>query len=188
MRLNKLRIRGFRSVKNEETLVTDHRTTILIGANDHGKSNLLAAILCLNDDQLLQQDDRNWDLNPSDPVEISWHFEADEETVEKLKALGPKEPSYAEILKPPVGAIGDAPDLLPIGAKNEVVFGRNLVTNKVTVVSAPLPVLASNEKDILALRPRVELFESPTQNVVDQVTRADLETPKFEFMQGLFRF
>jgi predicted ATP-dependent endonuclease of OLD family len=49
MRLSKLKIRGYRSIKKDEALVTEQRVTILIGANDHGKSNLLAAILCLND-------------------------------------------------------------------------------------------------------------------------------------------
>ena len=190
MRLNKLRIRGFRSVKNEETLFIDHRTTILIGANDHGKSNLLAAIHCLNDDRLIKQEDRNWDLGSSDPVEIRWHFDADETVIKKLTDLGPQEPSYAEMLSAPVGSIpqGDLPSLLPINKNNEVVFGRDLATNKVNVVSVPAPVLASNEESVLALRPRVEVFEAPTQNVVDQVTRNELETPAFEFMQGIFRF
>jgi len=54
-------------------------------------------------------------------------------------------------------------------------------------VSLPVPVLISREKEVLALRPRVELFESPSGNVVDQVNRAQLETTSFEFMQGIFR-
>jgi predicted ATP-dependent endonuclease of OLD family len=51
----------------------------------------------------------------------------------------------------------------------------------------PLPVVLSAESQILALRPRVELFESPSGNVVDEVTRLQLETPVCEFMQGIFR-
>src|ERR1700722_18354334 len=90
MRLAKLSIKGYRSIKKEETLVTDERITILIGANDHGKSNLLDALCCLNDANQIKPDDRNWDLLPTEPVEITWHFSADTETLEKLKAYAPK--------------------------------------------------------------------------------------------------
>ena len=66
-------------------------------------------------------------------------------------------------------------------------LARDLKSNKVRVISLPIPVLAAHEQDVLALRPRVELFESPSGNVVDQVKRAELETAPFEFMQGIFR-
>src|ERR1700722_12605281 len=98
MRLTKLKIKGFKSVKGEEILATDDRITILIGANDHGKSNLLAAILCLNDDQRLSPDDLNWDLTAPDSLEIAWHFKADEATLAKLEDLGPQPSSDSEIL------------------------------------------------------------------------------------------
>ena len=78
MRLNKVIISGFRSVKNEEILRTDERTTILIGANDHGKTNLLAAIQCLNDDMTIKPTDRHWDLKAEDDVVIKWVFSLDD--------------------------------------------------------------------------------------------------------------
>jgi hypothetical protein len=280
MRLAKLKIRGYRSIKKDEALVTDQRITILIGANDHGKSNLLAAILCLNDDHPIVSEDRNWDLLPSDPVDIIWHFAVDDGTLQKLKQLAPRPKSSpagisaapSETGQPPASdcpppkaasppdptatpapglatdvtvtatpapvsataasttaVAGAAPSLvsasqvvspaaatqpspaatqvapaaaapqsspaledaeestLPTNESNEIVFSRDLATNRVKVVSVPTPVLNSHEGDVLALRPRVELFESPTGNVVDQVTRAELETPAFEFMQGIFR-
>lgn len=275
MRLAKLKIKGYRSIKKDETLVTDQRITILIGANDHGKSNILAAILCLNDDHPILSDDRNWDLSPSDPVEIIWHFAVADETLEKLKKFAPRPKSSpagasadsSEVGQPPAsdcptpkpasppnptaapvpeatvaatpvsttsvagaapslvsaspvvssaGAILPAPaaqpaptaaqiapaaaapqpspifedveeSTLPTNESSEIVFSRDLATNRVKVVSVPTPVLTSHEENVLALRPRVELFESPTGNVVDQVTRAELETPPFEFMQGIFR-
>ena len=38
----------------------------------------------------------------------------------------------------------------------------------------------------MALRPRVELFEAPKTNLVDRVNLAQLATPEFDFMQGIF--
>lgn len=266
MRLAKLTVKGYRSVKKEATLVADDRVTILIGANDHGKSNLLAAIQCLNDDHPIEPDDRNWDLAPSDPVEVVWHFTPDEKTLEKLGQLapikeagGPKDaqvlgsPSESQLTEAaatvetagtdsaasvsmapvpsssipsplpaiaatvasaPISAAGQAAISTPAGATspnplsaaeplpannvdddqtfpindlNEIVFSRNLEANKVRVLSLPIPVLVRHEDEVLALRPRVELFESPNGNVVDQVKRVDLEAAPFEFMQGIFR-
>jgi predicted ATP-dependent endonuclease of OLD family len=225
MRLAKLRIKGYRSVKKDETLVTDQRITILIGANDHGKSNLLAAIRCLNDDHPIKPDDRNWDLSSTAPVEIVWHFSADEATIQRLRQFAPipesapsssptgavesespTEPavaSVAAVVPSPDPSVAPAPPTaaqqpnsptegtrettFPTNGTNEIVFSRDLATNNVRIVSLPTPVLASSEKEVLALRPRVELFESPGGNVIDQVNRAELETPSFEFMQGIFR-
>ena len=81
----------------------------------------------------------------------------------------------------------DDDQTFPINDLNEIVFSRNLGANKVRVLSLPIPVLVRHEDEVLALRPRVELFESPNGNVVDQVKRVDLETAPFEFMQGIFR-
>jgi predicted ATP-dependent endonuclease of OLD family len=186
MRLTKLKIKGFKSVKGGEILATDDRITILIGANDHGKSNLLAAILCLNDDQRLSPDDLNWDLTAPDSLEITWHFKADDATLAKLKELGPHHPpSYSEILK---GSPSPEPEAtFAISSENEIIFSRDLAVNGVRVAAAPVPVLISNEKDVLALRPRVELFDPPSGSLVDQVTLPQLDTPAFEFMQGIFR-
>jgi predicted ATP-dependent endonuclease of OLD family len=280
MRLAKLRVKGYRSIKKDESLVTDERITILIGANDHGKSNLLAAIRCLNDEDQITIDDRNWDLSPTDPVEIVWHFAVDGKTLETLQKFAPKilpssppelgppvihteaevsesagtaipssaslvaapsitpaaapaaptqaatAASAAPVTAPPATAISapvapaataepppasptvQAPiptttlvaqpettplisaaseEVFPVNQDNEIVFVRDLSTNEVRIISMPLPVVVSSESQVLALRPRVELFESPSGNVVDQVTRSELETPAFEFMQGIFR-
>lgn len=61
MKLTRVRIDGFRSVKEEARLFVDPKVTILIGANDHGKTNLLEAIRSLNGDRPLKQEDENWD-------------------------------------------------------------------------------------------------------------------------------
>lgn len=238
MRLKKLIMVGYRSVKGEETLITDDRVTILIGANDHGKSNILAAIQCLNDEHPISPDDRNWDSEESANVELRWHFVASMDLLEKLCEWAPDSqparegqteignPPEHEAVQEPLAesevAVSEAPltedsgaqetksvdqqvvaesvssetvqdvptepaTIFPVNADNEIVFARDTATNVVRVVSLPVAVSTLNEKQVLALRPRVELFESPSGNVIDQVDRAKLETPQFEFMQGIFR-
>jgi len=93
MRLRKVILKGFRSIKREESLLADDRVTILIGANDHGKSNLLAAIHCLNDDKKIEIDDGNWDLESSASIEIEWHFDPSDEALNTLRSLAPVPPS-----------------------------------------------------------------------------------------------
>ena len=199
-----------RSVKQEETLLVDHRVTILIGANDHGKTNILAAIQCLNDDKAIGPEDKNWDSDENLFVEIEWYFSGSEEVLEKLRKLGPQpqaesttaaeaapaaEPvaatpaaeSAAVVVAPELAAPALPPQTYPINENVEVVFSRNSQTNAVKIVSLPMAVLRSNEQAVLLLRPRVELFDPPSGNVIDQVNLEQLETPEFEFMQGIFR-
>ena len=235
MKLKKIVLKGYRSVKLEETLHIDDRVTILIGANDHGKSNLLGAIKCLNDDSPIRPEDRNWDSSNDSTVELKWYFETSDEDLKKLDKLAPKiitvqaienqttppppaEPSEpvapsetnvttqsapapetpvtaqpvpaAETQAAPVTlapAIRKVEKVIRIGEAREIIFSRNLATNKVTIVAVPVPVGVSNEQQVLALRPQVELFESPSGNVIDQVNAQQLETPELEFMQGIFR-
>jgi predicted ATP-dependent endonuclease of OLD family len=234
MKLKKIVLNGFRSVKLEETLFIDDRVTILIGANDHGKSNLLSAIKCLNDNSPIRPEDRNWDSNSDSAVEIKWYFEPSTEDLEKLGKLGrkiivekpPAPPAPATETQPeaeasPTEASATTPPTPPaetsaitqpapvaekqtptitrlpvpprlelgleVGRPGEIVFSRNLASNKVTVVSVPVQVGISSEPQVLSLRPQVELFESPSGNVLDQVNAQQLETPELEFMQGIFR-
>lgn len=62
MRLVKAKIAGYRSIKDEIELVIDRKITVVLGANDHGKTNLLEALLHINADNPFTEDDLNWDL------------------------------------------------------------------------------------------------------------------------------
>src|SRR5229473_1965179 len=87
MKLKQVRVDGFRSVKERVKLFIDPKVTILIGANDHGKTNLLEAIRCLNDDKALTPEDENWDsVDQGRPV-LEFDFGLDEEESEQLKLL-----------------------------------------------------------------------------------------------------
>ncbi len=201
MRLSRVIITGFRSVQKTEELLLDEKTNILIGANDHGKTNLLRAIQCLNDDNPILEEDRNWDLSATDLTRIQWHFKVGKEFVskfeqEELKGQSPKarkEPSEGA----PVDGSQEAtvveephqePSYYGTNSDSELVFCRESGEgNRVLVLSTPSKISTSNETALLALRPRVELFEAPKTNLVDRVNLTQLETKEFEFMQGIFR-
>lgn len=190
MKLKKLILKGYRSIKSEEQLLVDDRITILIGANDHGKTNLLWAIKSLNDDTPIIPDDRRWDLPETATIEIRWHFVATEPVLKKLRALS-KKPRAPANPAPEAPAPVDAPtpeQTFALSDNQEIVFARESVSNKVRVVALPVEVPISAEANVLALRPEVELFAPPSTNVTDQVSLRQLENdPQFEFMQGMFR-
>lgn len=201
MQLKQLTVQGFRSVKKEETLRVDDKITILIGANDHGKSNLLEAIQCLNDDRKLVPDDRNWDLPTDGKAVLYWHFKPDAELMAELRKfeiqpqLVPAAPLDATPSTPdgatPMAAAStllvEEVKSLPLNDEAKIVFYRDSSVNEVKVASLPIKVPVSKEPDILKLRPRVELFTPPTNNLTDEISLAELTTDKFEFMQGIFR-
>lgn len=89
MILRKIAVAGFRSVRDAQVLHIDQFVTILIGANDHGKTNLLAAISALNDSSDITESDCNWDVDESKQEEfpiISWTFELTSAEREELLA------------------------------------------------------------------------------------------------------
>lgn len=74
MILDRVTITGFRSISGTQDVFVDQFVTVLIGANDHGKTNLLEAIRALNDDYKITSSDRNWDTAESDAPKIEWTF------------------------------------------------------------------------------------------------------------------
>ncbi|ABS63299.1 hypothetical protein Plav_1680 [Parvibaculum lavamentivorans DS-1] len=62
MRLTKVQIKGYRSFKAKTTILLDNHITVLLGANDHGKTNFLSALEHLNVDHPFEEErDLNWD-------------------------------------------------------------------------------------------------------------------------------
>lgn len=202
MKLKKVVVTGYKSIKGTEPLIIDQKTTIFIGANDHGKSNLLNAILCLNDDSPITDKDVNWDLPSGSNPRIEWHFsiEDEKEAVKNLaipmtaatspsaKEDKPTDTSEPEPEAEPEPTPPDpAKELLPRNEDMTLSFVREGVGSAVQVLSVPYDIPKGNEPELLKLRPRVEdFFEPPTTNLVDEVTLAELTTEKFEFMQGIF--
>jgi recombinational DNA repair ATPase RecF len=63
VRLTRVTIEGYRSIRERLELDLDDRITIVLGANDHGKTNVLHAVLHLNEGEPFDAArDLNWDL------------------------------------------------------------------------------------------------------------------------------
>ncbi len=103
MKLKKVLISNFRSVKNTVTVVIDQSTTVLIGANDHGKTNILDAIQCLNTDRPIKAEDVNWDAPEGEAPSIEWYFSIEDQDIPKIKALEvPAAPVQEPAPEPPL--------------------------------------------------------------------------------------
>ncbi|HEY5709595.1 MAG TPA: AAA family ATPase [Solirubrobacterales bacterium] len=61
MRLVRVSIEGYRSIKERLEVTLDPHVTVLLGANDHGKTNFLQALRHLNHAEGFEADDLNWD-------------------------------------------------------------------------------------------------------------------------------
>jgi predicted ATP-dependent endonuclease of OLD family len=61
MVLKKLVIEDFLSIRGKIEIHFDRNVTIFLGANDHGKSNILRALSCLNEESPINSEDKNWD-------------------------------------------------------------------------------------------------------------------------------
>jgi hypothetical protein len=66
MLLTRLEITDFLSIKGTLPIDLDKKTTIMLGSNDHGKSNVLRAIQHLNDGDHISEDEANWDATEED--------------------------------------------------------------------------------------------------------------------------
>jgi predicted ATPase len=84
MFLTKLNVKNFLSVNGECELPIDPRVTVLLGANDHGKSNLLRALEHLNFDAPLRVDDENWD---SKGVRLDFVFQMTDQELTRLAEI-----------------------------------------------------------------------------------------------------
>jgi predicted ATPase len=194
MRLTLVRIEWFRSVKQVLDLHIDPAITILIGANDHGKTNLLKAILALNRERPLSPEDQNWDCSESDSLRITHRFTLDEEEGEVVRVLGtepitrasdtPDVQSDTAAVSPPESA--KIPRAVPTQVDFVQVAGgaEPILTFDVDLPEPEFPGLRSY---VLGRLPRVELFESVRQ-LTDVVTLSEVEDPSQEFMQGIFRY
>jgi predicted ATP-dependent endonuclease of OLD family len=82
VRLTKVQIEGYRSIKDKLVFHVDKQVTVVLGANDHGKSNLLEALLHLNTDTPFDLDrDLNWDCEDEQerlPL-VEWEFRLSDE-------------------------------------------------------------------------------------------------------------
>lgn len=183
MHLYQIEIAGYRSIREQITVPIDPRITTILGANDHGKSNILAALLHLNDDSPFTADDLNWDRVGQEgqfPV-VRHHFRltsAEKDAARRLlvevidgdpEATQEDFKEMARILEEPyvverIGVNGSSEVAHPAGSLPQTVFNH-----------------------LVAQLPRIELL-APTGRVADATTLENLRGAESDFMRGIFGF
>jgi predicted ATP-dependent endonuclease of OLD family len=173
MRLLDLKVIGFRSVANELTLRVRPKLTCLIGANEHGKSNLLDAINFL-DGLVFDSNDKNTNSALSTVPGIRFRLE-----ISKTERLGLIKELEDELSKPSSedvqeqktrNFVRNARDYFASG-KSEVVqymsskSSRTITIPGIVVYSNFKPRTTSQPQVILRWLsnnlPRVRLFAAP---------------------------
>ena len=116
MRLTRVEIEGYRSIGRKVDIRVERDITILIGANDHGKTNILSAIEHLNPDKQFAPDtDLNWDrVNQSEEFPcLTFHLQLEESDRAAIAALStPPEPASSAPPEAPAGTTA-APSQAP---------------------------------------------------------------------------
>lgn len=84
MLLTKATICGYKSFRKRTELPISDRTTVLIGPNDHGKSNALLAIDCINDGKPFDKDDINDRFQSGEKAFISYFLHSKPQEIDEM--------------------------------------------------------------------------------------------------------
>ena len=138
MKLSKIRIEGYRSIEKPLELYLEPDVTVILGANDHGKTNILNAITHLNPQNTFKSaTDLNWDhdeepdrfpsiafsfvLNKEERErfleEVNSHQTLGPNTQQKVDATAPSNPQPSQTPNspaPPPPQQAPAPESAPI--------------------------------------------------------------------------
>jgi len=216
MLLKRIELTDFLSIKGKLPVEFDKKVTVLLGSNDHGKSNILAALQHLNDDTPITEDEVNWDASGAPTIAFSFEMTAGETKtwraiVEKLsleikeraaKALEPEEAKTPQETatppKPPTpnkpSVVEDdrvTPEELPPAllnpATSSITLTRVDVDGELQVEGIDVSMLPEEMQSFIEnTKPRVELFKTITTALQDAATAADIISESFEFLQGVF--
>jgi AAA ATPase domain len=185
MKLRRFRVEGYRSIRHPLDVEVDGRVTVLLGANDHGKTNLIEAMLHLNDDWPFEATDLNWDCaaDSSRLPQIQGEFELDDHDRKALAAFEDGVKAAEREKEDPAAA-----DWSPVNAK---AVPKTLVVER-TGLSGSLDWKASIKISSEAMAsflaesfPRFEIFR-PVDTLPDAATAANIIDDAHEFMRGIF--
>ena len=186
MKLVRVRVEGYRSIREPLELQIDGRVTVLLGANDHGKTNLLEAMLHLNKDDPFEKTDLNWDcaaLATTLP-RVEGEFELDDRDKETLAAFEEETRAVARETEDPAGA--DFSTFTAKAVPKTLVFERVGLSG--SLVARPAKDLSSDAVASFVAEgyPRLEIFH-PVDTLPDAATALNLVDDDHEFIRGIFR-
>lgn len=200
MRLKRVEIDGYRSIRTTVQVEIERDVTILLGANDHGKTNVLNAIEHLNSDKpFIFETDLNWDQieeSASFPC-VRFHFYLDEsERAALAEALAAEIPaevpteSTEEVTPDPTAS--DLTDLPEAAARRAPRVPENLLVQRRGVngdLQYSAGDLPSSLVEVFAREnlPRVEIIR-PQESIPDSVALDELSRESHEFMRGIFYY
>ncbi|HEY8692547.1 MAG TPA: AAA family ATPase [Chloroflexota bacterium] len=182
MRLAKVTVEGFRSIAKPLELVVDPTITVVLAANDHGKTNLLEALSHLNEDSPFTEAELNWDCSDQSDrlpaVQAVFNLsDADRTTlvqselkqrqlrVEAGETQPSKRPGAPTELRIDLFGVGKAlTTYIPAGFNRQYFWSY-----------------------IKSLLPIVELIQ-PQGLLADSVEASELEDNAHEFMRGIFYY
>ena len=148
MLLTRVEIENYRSIGKKVDIHVEREVTVLLGANDHGKTNILSAIDHLNPDKPFAPDtDLNWDRvrQPDEFPCLTFHLQLDESERAAIAALWtPPELASSATPEAPAGATA-APSQAP------------------AVPSAPVPEGPSQPGDAAEGEPVSQANHTPLQ-------------------------
>jgi len=78
LKLKSFRIKNFRSIEDTKCQLAD-KITVLAGKNESGKTNILDALMTLNDEVEFKESDRPLNKEPDVDVRITFYFELNED-------------------------------------------------------------------------------------------------------------
>jgi len=191
--LKRVTICGFRSFRKKTDLFLSNRTTVLIGPNDHGKSNALMAINCASNETTFRTVDVN-DRPGSEAPFISFMVELTSRDLQKIRAdLDRLFPSI-EVVDPDSGkkTTAQIPEIQlwldDLGQRSQVELRRE-PEKPLTLIMTPgisETGKAKLQPVLLPSLPRVILLsQDALRQTADTVTTTTLD--KNEVMQGVFK-
>ncbi|MEO7992774.1 MAG: AAA family ATPase [bacterium] len=203
MHLSKVSIKGYRSIKQSLDLPLEPNVTVILGANDHGKSNLLSAIKHLDSASPFTDEDLSWDLDGQGGSLPEIHFDFIFSTTEResllewenaarsptksSEAINPasesgEQTSTEQKSQPPEPVflkLKDIPagfTLKRIGVKGELTQGNGLELYS-----------KSTKLKLFKWLPRVEIIR-PWGDLVDSIKWEEIAEGENEFMQGILYY
>ncbi len=189
MILNKVSVKNFLSVNGQLDFPVDPQVTVLLGANDHGKSNLLRALICLNKENAIASSDENWDskgarvdfefkLTQSERAAFSNLLHVKKEALDNLQKELDQYVSFAENDDEDEGEQGALVGPASVINSSVLLAGVKQPTNKST---SKVRISDDVEYDIECVNDEIAFLESILENSQDGtivISRIGIDGPR----------